>query len=62
MRGTFQNYKSCTGATERRDMIEEIILDQLNRIPVRELIQRYKEEKKSYILQDGRIVRVIQEP
>lgn len=43
-------------------MIEEIILDLLNRIPVWELTQRYKEEKKSYILQDGRVVKVIQEP
>ncbi len=62
MRGTSQNYKSCTGATERIAMIEEIILNMLNRLPAAELVKRNKEEKKIYVIEDGKIVKAIQEP
>lgn len=62
VRGTFQNYKSCTGATERIAMIEEIILNMLNRLPAAELVKRNKEEKKIYVIEDGKIVKAIQEP
>lgn len=60
--GSVKKWKSCTGATERRNMIEEIILNMLNRLPVAELVKRNKEEKKIYVIEDGKIVKAIQEP
>ena len=43
-------------------MIEEIILNMLNRLPAAELVKRNKEEKKIYVIEDGKIVKAIQEP
>lgn len=43
-------------------MLREIILQILNRMPAAELASRHEEEQKDYILQDGRIVEVIQVP
>lgn len=40
-------------------MINNILIDLFNRIPVSELVKRNEEEGVDYIIEDGKITRVI---
>lgn len=40
-------------------MINDIIIDLYNRIPASELVKRNEEEGVDYIIEDGKITRVI---
>ncbi len=40
-------------------MINDILIDLFNRIPVLELVKRNEEEGVDYIIEDGKITRVI---
>ncbi len=40
-------------------MINDILIDLFNRMPVSELVKRNEEEGVDYIIEDGKITRVI---
>lgn len=42
------------------EIVAGIILEQINRMTIQCLDDRHKEEQKDFILQDGRVSRVIQ--
>lgn len=42
------------------DIVAELILEHINRTTIQCLNDRHKEEKKDFVLQDGKVSRVIQ--